>query len=342
MSERLGDLIAGLARIRERVVNDDAFESAWFRFGARTLRVCARPADASVVPHGALAAAAPHEEESSVYIVQAEELGELELPTGLPLAPYGGLVDSMSTSWRIIWEPRAHRLLALDTVSRIALHLPDTIVPPRERAEFCRPLLHWLSILDGNVVIHAGGVARAGRGLLVAGAGNAGKSTLARVCLEAGFDYLGDNVVEVELSELGSRLHPTYPTFKIRRDPAVPVPADWPDPAWDDEAKKDIYFAADVAGARFARESTEHAATLVLDPRAEGPFSRLSTAQAFFLMAPNTVAQYPLHEEQVLKRSGRVLGAAPVYIGGRRPLEALADDVGALLAPITEGAVHGR
>ena len=59
-------------------------------------------------------------------------------------------------------------------------------------------------------------------------------------------------------------------------------------------------------------------------------------------MAPNTVAQYPLHEEQVLKRTGQVLAAAPVYLGGRRPLEALADEVDALLAPEREDALRGR
>ena len=342
MGDPLGGLIDGLARIRDRVIVDKEFESAHFRFGARTLRVCTRPEDAHLVPHGALVPAEPEDRAPSVYLVHADETAGLEFPTGIPLAPYGALVDSVATSWRIIWEPSARRLLALDTVTRVALYLPDAVVPPRERAEFCRPLLHWLSVLDGNVVIHAGGVAREGRGLLVAGAGNAGKSTLARVCLSAGFDYLGDNVVEVELRGRDSRLHPTYPTFKIRRDPAVPISPDWPRPAWDDEAKKDIYFTAEFAGARFARETTEHAATLVLAEGAEGPFARLSTARAFFLMAPNTVAQYPLHEEQVLKRTGQVLAAAPVYLGGRRPLEALADEVDALLAPEREDALRGR
>ncbi|MEQ1738154.1 MAG: hypothetical protein ABL886_17340, partial [Rhodoglobus sp.] len=256
-------------------------------------------------------------------------------PPEAALAPYGALLDSVGTPWLVLRSPDTGKVLALDTRTREALYFPGDRVPPRDRAEFCRPLLHWLAVLDGNVVVHAGAVGIDGRGVLVAGAGNAGKSTLVRMCLEAGFDFLGDNVVEVESRDGGSVLHAAYPTFKIRRDAAVPVPGHWPRPEWDDEAEKDIYFLDDAGFA--SSEPLEHAATLVLDPTVPATPHPLPAARAFFLIAPNTVAQFPFFEEIVLKRSGAVVATAPTWTAGRMRLDAIPDAVATLAASERHG-----
>lgn len=336
----LDPLIADLNRLRDDVVDIPDQRSQTYRFGARNLRVSARAASAGHLPDDGLVAVPGHPAGARLFILEADEAAALTFPVDTVLAPYGGLVDSVATEWLILRNPDSGRVLALDTVRRIGLYYPGVDVPPRDRAEFCRPLLHWLAVLEGNVVIHAGGVAKDGRGLLIAGAGNAGKTTLTRICLAAGFDLLGDNVVEVSLAE-APRLYPVYPTFKVRRDPLLAVPRSWPEPKWDDEAQKDIYFLG--AAAATDAESYAHSATLILDATGPSAPEKISSARSLFLIAPNTVAQFPLLESQVLQRTGAVVNSAPTFVAGRMPIDDIVRIVESLLLrPPTTGGVHGH
>jgi hypothetical protein len=61
------------------------------------------------------------------------------------------------------------------------------------------PLSLWHKSLDMPLV-HAGLVSRNGRGLLLAGPGGSGKSTSAVMCAYAGFDYLSDDLLGLEVS----------------------------------------------------------------------------------------------------------------------------------------------
>lgn len=320
------DLVDDLTRAVDRITADPSFAAVDVGFGARDLRIHARTG--TDIPVAGLFPASRREPGARLYLVDADDVGELRFPDDRVLAPYGALPETVPTSWRVVHDLGTGRLLALDLERRVALFHPGVALPPRERAEFCRPLLHWLAILDGNVVVHAGGLARDGRALLVAGAGNAGKSTLTRVCLDAGFEVLGDNVVEVEL---GARtvIHPTYPTFKIRPRPVVPVPAAWPAPSWDDEAEKDIYF---LGGLLASSGPAAHVATLVLDERGPGAPAPLALSAAAFRVAPNTVGQFPFFEGETLTRTGRVVAARPTFEAGRMHIPAIPDVVAGLLA----------
>jgi hypothetical protein len=260
-------------------------------------------------------------------VLAAREVENLPFPDGAVLGPYGALLDSVDTDWLILRNPETRRVLALDTLARTAVYYPGRNVPPRDRAEFCRPLLSWLAILDGNVVVHAGAVASGDRGVLVAGPGNAGKSTLVRACVAAGFDFLGDNVVEVS----GGRLHAVYPTVKVRPGGVIALPNEWPTPEWDDEARKHIAFLADTPGWGLPIDAPKHVATLVLDPEAGNGITSLSRARAFFEVAPNTVAQFPFFEELVLSRTRAVVEAAPTFSAGRLPMATIVDSVTSLI-----------
>ena len=316
---------------------DDSVEH--YLFGARTIRVHV-PRDASDhQPRGGLVTAGDHtasghadaREVVDLFVLTRADVARLLFPTTRIGAPYGALLESLDTDWLVTWDADTSSLLALHRVSRVALWHPGVTPPPRERAEFCRPLLHWLAILDGHVVIHAGAVAIDGRGVLVAGAGNAGKSTLVRACWAAGWDVLGDNVVELAPVGGGNRIFPVYPTFKVRPAPVLPVPPAWPAPEWDYEAQKHIYFLAEALAPAFGRGSVEHAITLVLDENRAESAGPISHAEAFFRVAPNTVAQFPLFEQEVLTRAGSVIAAAPTWAAGRIPVDVIAAELAALL-----------
>ena len=94
-------------------------------------------------------------------------------------------------------------------VGMIAWH-PEIFIYERGKP-LTLPLLQWLGDHD-LPVIHAGLVARAGRGVLLVGQSGAGKTTLSLRCLRAGFDFVGEDYVALEtLAEGGGVLgHSLY------------------------------------------------------------------------------------------------------------------------------------
>jgi len=60
-----------------------------------------------------------------------------------------------------------------------------------------RTLLHWWMERNGCQLVHAAAVGVDGRALLIVGKGGLGKSSTALACLEAGFEFLGDDYVIV-------------------------------------------------------------------------------------------------------------------------------------------------
>lgn len=98
-----------------------------------------------------------------------------------------------------------HSLVCLDRVSGlIAGHVSNA--DELSLYERGRPLHVPLSLWHKNQdmpLMHAGLVSKNGRGVLLAGAGGSGKSTSAVMCAYAGFDYLSDDLVGLELSADG-------------------------------------------------------------------------------------------------------------------------------------------
>lgn len=332
----IGDLLADLAALRDRVVDRDPV-TLRVGFGARDLEVACAEGMSSHVPLDGLP---PARGGAAVrlHVLADADVAALRVPVTARLAPYGALLDSVGTDWVVLRNPDSAKLLALHPQSRVALYHPGDGVPPRDRAEFLRPLLHWLAILDGNVVVHAGGVARDGAAVLLAGTGNAGKSTLTRALLGVGYDYLGDNVVEVALTAEAPEVFGVYPTAKIRPAPVLPISPDWPAPLWDDEAEKDIYFLAEAFGAPMAARASRLVATLILEPEA-GALRTVPAGEALLRTAPNTVAQFPFFEQEVMRRTGAVLRAAPVAVLGRAQLDEMVAVVDGLVRE-ADAAVH--
>ncbi len=331
-------LVDALRRARDRA-RERATVSQRFGFGARDLLIHGTPDDGSVMPHGHLIEIPtphPRAPTADLHLIDRSTAESLPFPA-VALSAYGAVRQSLETDWVVLRSPDTSRVLALDTLAGSSIYFPGVPVPPRDRAEFCRPLLHWLAVRDGNLVLHAGAVARHGRALIVAGEGNAGKTTLIRACLSAGFAMLGDNVVEITRAEHGpSQVIGVYPTVKVRPNPVVPIPEDWPHPEWDTAAGKHIYSLANALGPGFTREAQAIAAVLVLDTTAPATPAPLALAAAMFKVAPNTVGQFPLFEEQVLQRTGAVLSRHHVVTAGKMTPADIPHQVGSLLTPHTE------
>jgi hypothetical protein len=98
-----------------------------------------------------------------------------------------------------------HSLVCLDRHSRLmvgyASNAEELSLYERGRPLHV-PLSLWLKN-QGMPLMHAGLVSKNGRGVLLAGPGGSGKSTSAVMCAYAGFDYLSDDLVGLEISSDG-------------------------------------------------------------------------------------------------------------------------------------------
>lgn len=285
----------------------------------------------------------------SLHYLSQDSLATLPDTSHLRRGPYGAITawansDTGSTDggtesspWLVCLEDDLSAMLAFHVDRRQALTFSRSELAPRQVAEFARTLMHWAAITDGNVIVHAAAVARGDRGLLVCGVGTSGKTTLVRQCIANGWTFLADNVVEFgpaaalatgDYDQPGSignsgNLWSTYATLKLRPD-ALPVsPAESSLRQWDDEVEKNIHFLTGPTRDLFARSPVRLTATLVLQPHGPSSPEPLDPGAGLLAIAPNTVAQFPFFEREVMQRVSALTRSAPLFTAGRMPLDAM-------------------
>lgn len=180
-----------------------------------------------------------------------------------------------------------------------------------------QPLLFaWHSDRD-TVPVHCGLVAREGRGMLFGGAGGSGKTTTSLLCLQAGFDYLGDDYIGLPPADSGrfqgysfynsTWLEPAHG----RRFPWLQAHAI----AGGPEDDKQLVILSAVEGARLGERADVAALGL---PRVAGTRDtrtrRASAAEAVLRLAPSSILQLPfIARHQALERMTELAGAVPAY-----------------------------
>ena len=122
--------------------------------------------------------------------------------------------------------PGPQPLLLLEA-SAAALASGDLLAQPAHHA-----IAAWLSGRTLQMV-HAGAVAKEGRGVLFIGVGGRGKTTTALACARAGCQFLGDDLCVVEAGDPGRHtpplIHGLYSTAKLNADSLQRLQAgDWP------------------------------------------------------------------------------------------------------------------
>jgi GTPase SAR1 family protein len=248
----------------------------------------------------------------TLFEVDPGVLGFLDdVPTSL-IGNYGLLRHLIGTDWSAIWEPSRRQCMAYRASTGTALFARGNTIPPREIAECHRVLLHWAAIGDGNMAIHAAGVADRAGAVLITGPGNAGKSTFVRACALAGFEFLGDNIIEVGGPPSDLQVHAIYASMKVRRPAQFLEAGTWPVPEWDDEARKDIYFLDAFVSPRFVDRRALRG-LMVVEADAAPAITALGRASSLFSIGPNTIAQYPLYERELFERCGVLVRSTPAF-----------------------------
>ena len=158
------------------------------------------------------------------------------------------------------------------------------------------PLLLWHHD-QGAEVIHAALISKNGEGVLVGGKGGAGKSTVALACLEAGFDYLGDDYIGLEACDPSTFIgHSLYSVTWLMADHLTRFPRLIPHAIYPErpEQEKTLVPLSQVFSGRLL--SCARIRALVL-PRITGNSSThlrsASKGDALFALAPSSILLRP-------------------------------------------------
>jgi hypothetical protein len=164
--------------------------------------------------------------------------------------------------------------------------------------ELGRPLNLPLSLwhLDrGHRVIHGALVSRNGRGALVAGRMGAGKSTVALACLEAGYEFLGDDHVAIAVDGESVLGHGIYGGARLTPADLARFPAVESASLEGAGATKLLIRLPELSDTQFAPVAEIGALVLPRVGRGEGTeASEASGAEALLAMVPTSMFRQPL------------------------------------------------
>ncbi len=189
-----------------------------FRFGSLILGVRIRSAGLASLPEmiahravGGLPATA---------LLDIMDGPEPELEALLPADPHGPdrCVLSSATAY-CLWEPHGGgKLTAIDRVSRrcVVWYRSPAPLPSWDVARPFLQVFKGLAPITGLTPVHAAAVALGERGILITGHSGAGKTSTALACVEAGWRYVGDDVVLIGGAPL--RATNLYRSARVRED----------------------------------------------------------------------------------------------------------------------------
>jgi hypothetical protein len=175
------------------------------------------------------------------------------------------------------------------------------------------PLLVWHTDRDVPV-IHAGLISCAGQGVLLGGKGDTGKSTVAMACLDAGFDYIGDDYVGLKALADGSvEGHGLYNTTWLEPSHLNRFSALLPHAIEADNRKLPVLLSQ-VCPERLARVAPIR---LLLLPRVKDcSIARAlpaSKREALLALSPTSMIKMPVSGGRHFERISKLVENVPCY-----------------------------
>jgi hypothetical protein len=288
-----------------------------FSFGNRTLEIIVEEGMSGFIPFKSLQfETIPNKKKVKLTLLNRKSFEKILFPQDLKFGPYDSVLNCQSEGWLITYSRTENSVLALRIRDSKSLYFPGHFLKPRVKAEFCRPLIHWLSILDGNFVIHAGCIAYGDSACLISGAGNMGKTTLTQMCISDGMEFLGDNVIEIVKTGEIFHAFAIYGSFKVRENNFALNMFQSETPEHDYEAGKDIYLIANNSNFNFTIYPKKISTILRLDRQKNGEIKSDLKNDAGFFIAPNTIGQFPFFEDEVLSRVFELVKKVPTFTSG--------------------------
>jgi hypothetical protein len=196
----------------------------------------------------------------SVSLWDADESGIPGPPSAPGRDPTARALISASRDGRFVLQRRTHAVVGQDRVRRAVVGSFRDVdrLPLYDRGRPLHPQLLLWNQDRGAPPLHAGLVARAGRGALFVGEGGSGKTTSTLACLLHGFDFLGDDYVSLLKEGRAFAGHGVYGSTHVDPGHLARFPelhARALHPLWANEDKA-VVFLADVHPERLVRESS--------------------------------------------------------------------------------------
>jgi hypothetical protein len=186
-------------------------------------------------------------------------------------------------------------------------------MPAWWRAVPLRMILEWTLARPGRHVVHAGAVGVGDRGVLLAGSGHAGKSTVAAVCVQAGMAFVGDDYLLLT-GGTPPLVNALYGTARVDRRSLAGLPElarRAGDVDGDEKVLLDLHaLHPDRLPARLSVEA------VVLPRFDDGTRTRIvpvTAGTALRALAPSTIFQTPDGGEPALRVIADVLRQVPAY-----------------------------
>lgn len=234
----------------------------------------------------------------------------------LPAAADGAIVrysDGRVRLRRELWGA----LSVVDAAARTAFYwVPSPELPAWELAAPMRSALHLALSRRGSHLVHAAAVGLDGIGVLLAGPGGAGKSTVALACVEAGFEFLGDDFVLLETSGGRPTAYSVYGTAKVDRDELAAIPGLALDVAPSPIAQGDkvVVFVNERRPAQLrAALAIDH---VVLPRITGGPAAirTISAGEALRVLAPSTIFALSDGRQGILATAADLVSRVPCHV----------------------------
>jgi hypothetical protein len=234
----------------------------------------------------------------NIFELTLQQFDELKLEGTTPLSAYDAIQLGSSNEWKLIFSPGVRAVFTYNSETRNGFFFGLSAASERARGEVFRHLAHWVSIEDGNFLVHAASLTRGTQAVLVAGNAGAGKSSLIIQGLENGYQFQGDNVIEIMKSgENEFHSFGVYRSLKRRLSSPLGEPPH-SSRSFDSAIEKDIFY---VENEKFAVGARQVVKVLYLDPETVD-VQQLSSRELFFLLGPNSIGQFPLYEGVLLSR----------------------------------------
>lgn len=320
---KLEEIYGRLAEEQALAMADVGEVSQTFAFADRRVRV--RSAGEQIAT--ALTAALRHRACTGEGPVDATILlwEESRVPGGALSAPWRpcqigprGLVGAGELSDVLaIYDELSGRIMMCDRRTRVALNrVPDVArLPWWERPAPLRPALFATLSGAGLHLVHAGAVGDERGGVLLAGRGGSGKTTVALAALAAGMDYVADDYLLLQSAPEPLAWN-MFATAKLEAGHAERFPGFVGELAISPEPEPQEKFVLDIERVMGEALSDCLPIRAVLVPSVRGGRARLreaSAVEALLALAPSTTFQMPFDDGAVVGALAELTRAVPAF-----------------------------
>ncbi len=304
-------LFQSIDRLFEKVLAPPAVES-FVRSGSYRLRLC--------FAHESLA-------DEFLPSFLCDEAGSADLQIGFLTsaeADLSHLIPHPQTEYRATatnasfaaWQPGELPVLYLldRESSRALIWFAAGTAPDWLASRPGLPIMYAFSVDTPWIPLHAAGVGRNGRTLLLVGEGRIGKTTAALACARAGWDYAGDDYVYANTTN--AKVEPLYCSARLRADMGSAF-ADWVTaPAKistsDGEPGYELRLGRELGSDQIRGGSL---AAILLPRRRGAMLPEFSAARRFDAIAALYTSMTLVQlgwREKTIKKVAAVIGLAPV------------------------------